>query len=108
MLRIGVKYCGGCNPEIHRSKLVEQVARLLGKDCCLETGRSIERWELAIVVCGCGAACLDRPETRDFARNVVLVSGSMVDWHAVPLDRLATCVVERLQELICYGEGESS
>jgi hypothetical protein len=105
---IGVKYCGGCNPEIHRQELVDDLTRLFSEDCSLETGEPSEPWDIAILVCGCPVACLDRPETRALARNSILVSGSMVDLRPVPMERLATVVAEKLQELASCGKGESS
>lgn len=108
MKAIGVKYCGGCNPEIHRSELVENLTRLFPDDYLLETGEPSEPWEVAILVCGCPVACLDRPETRALAQNWLLVSGSMVDLRPVPTEQLATVVAEKLQELVSCGKGESS
>lgn len=108
MKQIGVKYCGGCNPEIHRRELVDDLALLFSEDWGLETGDPSEPWDIAILVCGCPVACLDRPETRALARKWVLVSGSMVDLDPVPTERLATVVAEKLQELVSCGKGESS
>lgn len=106
--RIGVKYCGGCNPEIDRRELIEGLARLLPDDQRLETGQPSEQWEIAILVCGCPVACLDRPEARGLARKSVLVSGCMVDFHPVPMDQLVTVAAERLQEIVSCWEGDSS
>jgi hypothetical protein len=103
MKRIGVKYCGGCNPQIHRTELVDEVTRLLSKDCNLETGEPSGQWDAEILVCGCVVACSDRPEVRELARHWVLVSGSMVDFHPVPLEALAAIAAERLRRLVFCG-----
>ena len=108
MKQIGVNYCGGCNPEIHRREFVDDLTRLLSEDCGLEIGEPPEPWDIAILVCGCPVACLDRPETRALARKWVLASGSMVDLHSVPMERLATVLVEKQRELVSCGKGESS
>jgi hypothetical protein len=100
MKRIGVKYCGGCNPQIRRSEVVENLSRLLSKDCRLETGEPSEQWDVAILVCGCAVACSDRPEIRELARNWVLISGPMVDLRLVPPERLAEDAAEKLLKLI--------
>jgi len=104
MKAIGVKYCGGCNPEIHRTELIDNLRGLISGDFILETNEPSDPWDIAILVCGCPVACLDRPETRALARHWVLVSGSMVDLHPVPAERLATVISEKLQELVSCGK----
>ncbi len=43
---IGLKYCGGCNPVIDRSVLVQEIRKLLPPECKLVTeqfGRPIRK-----------------------------------------------------------------
>ncbi len=58
---VGVKYCGGCNPEVRRKEPVETPGRLLPKGVVSETGEPSQPWEAAILVCGCSVACADEP-----------------------------------------------
>jgi hypothetical protein len=108
MKTIGVKYCGGCNPEIQRTELVNSLTRLLAEDFRLDTGEASERWEVAILVCGCPVACLDRPDTRALAQNCVVIGGSIVDSRPVPREQLTTVIVEKLQRLLACSKGEPS
>ncbi|AFM24315.1 hypothetical protein [Desulfomonile tiedjei] len=106
MRSVGIKYCGGCNPQIERSEIVDRLTRLFPEDWLLERGEPADRWDIVILVCGCPVACLDRPETRGLARNYILISGSMVDFRPVPKERLVAVTVQRLQELVSCGKGE--
>ena len=58
MLRVGVKYCGGCNPEYYRVALVEQIKeRLEGKVSFVPP--ESEGVDIILVVYGCKTACAD-------------------------------------------------
>lgn len=58
MLRVGVKYCGGCNPEHDRVALVEQIKeRLEGKVSFVPP--ESEGVDIILAVNGCRTACAD-------------------------------------------------
>jgi len=58
MLRVGVKYCGGCNPEYDRVALVEQIKeRLEGKVSFVPL--KSEGVDIILTVNGCRTACAD-------------------------------------------------
>jgi len=58
MLRIGLKYCGGCNPHYDRVALVEKITRVLsGKVEFVAWDK--EDLSTILVVAGCNTACLD-------------------------------------------------
>ena len=58
MLRVGVKYCGGCNPEYDRVALVEQIKeRLEGKVSFIMP--ESEGVDIILSVHGCRTACAD-------------------------------------------------
>ena len=98
MKRIGLKYCGGCNPNIERSRFVDELKRKLAGDFSLDVGRSAEKWELGILVCGCPVACADRPETRSLALEWIVVSGQIVDLESISENELATVVALKIKE----------
>jgi hypothetical protein len=105
MKRLGVKYCGGCNPQIDRSRFVDELKKKLAGDLRLEICRSMEKWELGILVCGCPAACADRPETRSLALEWIVVSGPIVESESISESELATVVALKIKE---YLEGRHS
>ena len=58
MLRVGIKYCGGCNPEYDRVALVEQIKeRLAGKVCFVPP--ESEGVDIILAMHGCKTACAD-------------------------------------------------
>ena len=95
---IGVKYCGGCNPHIDRSALVQEIERLLSPGWKMVADQPTNQWEKAILVCGCPVACADRPAIRNLARQWVLVSGPMIDLEYVPEDKMAAVIVQKIQQ----------
>jgi uncharacterized metal-binding protein len=63
-LRIGVKYCGGCNPGYDRSAAyaairdgVTAVAATKGAEVSFEPAREGELYDALLVLCGCANRC---------------------------------------------------
>jgi len=84
MLRVGVKYCGGCNPEYDRVALVEQIKeRLEGKVSFVPP--ESDGVDIILVMNGCRTACADlsgfrgietwrvtgNEEVEEFVREIV-------------------------------------
>jgi 3-hydroxyacyl-[acyl-carrier-protein] dehydratase len=91
---IGIKYCGGCNPHIDRTKLVQQISKLL-PEYIFTTQRS-SPWEIGIMVCGCPTACVDKPEFKNLAREWIVVAGNCVETERATEEKLAEIVVDRI------------
>jgi hypothetical protein len=98
MKRIGVKYCGGCNPRIERSRFVEELKKKLAGDLSLDIDCNREKWELGVLVCECPVACADRVETRSPALEWILVTGPKVDLEPTSENELATVVALKIKE----------
>jgi hypothetical protein len=99
MKTVGIKYCGGCNPQIERGQVVKELQPLLPEGFRLADGPSAPRWDIGILISGCGAACADGPELRVLAPVWILVSGAMVDYTTVPAEEIARVVVDKLSEM---------
>ena len=56
-MRIGVKYCGGCNPFYDRKAEVEKLERNL-KNISFELVQHGESYGRVLLVCGCPRACI--------------------------------------------------
>jgi len=59
MLRVGVKYCGGCNPEYDRVALVEQIEKRSGEKIDFTPYGNGKVDLIMAVVHGCKTACAD-------------------------------------------------
>jgi len=98
MKRIGVKYCGGCNPRIERSMFVDELKKKLAEELSLASDCSMEKCELGILVCGCQVACADRPETRSPALEWIVVSGPAGESGSISESELATVVALKIKK----------
>lgn len=58
-MRVGVKYCGGCNPRYDRASIVARLKSELGDDGLewVNVSTSEGRLDFVLVVCGCMVAC---------------------------------------------------
>jgi hypothetical protein len=93
---IGVKYCGGCNPHIDRTKLVQKISELLPQ--YRFTTELSAPWDIGIMVCGCPTACVDKPEFKNLARKWIVVAGNSVEMESVTEEELAEVIVDRIKE----------
>jgi len=57
-LKIGVKYCGGCNPQYDRVELVKKTANQL-KDKADLVSAQAKDIDMGLAVQGCPTACAD-------------------------------------------------
>jgi hypothetical protein len=96
--QVGVKYCGGCNPQINRSFLVQQIRMQLPKDYCLSLDSPNKVWDTAILVCGCPTACADSVETRALAKRWIIVGGPMVNLTLLEESQMAEAIVDLIKK----------
>ena len=68
--RVGIKYCGGCNPEYDRVTLVDQIRCVLKGKVEFVSAQS-EGVELILAVQGCATACADLSPFKDIAIEVI-------------------------------------
>jgi hypothetical protein len=57
-LRVGIKYCGGCNPEYDRIAIVDHIKKSLQDEIEIVRTES-EDVDLILAVNGCSTACAD-------------------------------------------------
>ena len=68
--RVGIKYCGGCNPEYDRVALVEQIRCALKGKVEFVSAQS-EGVELILAVQGCATACADLSPFKDMETKLI-------------------------------------
>jgi hypothetical protein len=81
--RIGVKYCGGCNPTYERVEMIEKVRFRLG-DQFFFCQVGDEEIEASVLVSGCPRACADQglnPE-KNICYSMTGEGGydALIDW----------------------------
>ncbi len=93
MLRIGVKYCGHCNPEVEGQELVAKIL-------ALEPEIIVVNWEedknLLLVISGCAIDCVSRPT---FQGPVINVAGRFVEQFMHSLQDLPNAVLLKIREM---------
>jgi len=100
MFSIGVRYCGGCNPQIDRSRIIRDLREGLEKiglkvDFTTDKGRTVD---IVLLINGCMHACLEREYPRSHHdHQLICVRGEMVDDQHIGEDQ----VPEFLIKLIC-------
>jgi hypothetical protein len=93
-LKVGVKFCGNCNPHLDCPKLLQEL---------IQEARGIRfvHWsetdfDLLLILSACPIDCATRP---DFQGPTVIVSGSMVDRRTMSEDLLLNSILEALYRL---------
>ena len=56
-MKIGIKYCGGCNPIYDRASIVSDLEKYISKDISIEPAKQGIVYELVVILCGCSRAC---------------------------------------------------
>lgn len=72
-MKLRIKYCGGCNPIINRSKLVAAVRNELSKSVDVEVVD--QDADVGLLVSGCQVCCPNLSQIEDQARQWVIVGG---------------------------------
>lgn len=54
-MKIGITYCGGCNPRYERTAIVESLRADFAEACLVRAGE--ESVDVVAVICGCHVAC---------------------------------------------------
>ncbi|WP_027623885.1 hypothetical protein [Clostridium lundense] len=57
-MRIGIKYCGGCNPRYDRKDIIEKLKSEYS-DLIVELVKEKEIYDLVIILCGCTSCCVN-------------------------------------------------
>jgi hypothetical protein len=62
-MRVGIKYCGGCNPTYERVDMVKRLEEELGERFLFLT-HDAEALDALLLINGCPKACADEGENR--------------------------------------------
>lgn len=98
-MKLRIKYCGGCNPIINRSRLVNDVKNELAKAVNVEIVD--QNADVGLLVGGCQVCCPDLSQIEDQARQWVIVGGNLVDHLPVSIDQLPFKVAEKILNKGC-------
>jgi len=99
MLSIGVRYCGGCNPQIDRSRVIRDLSDALKRmglkvDFTTDRERAVD---IVLLINGCMHACLEG-EYLSHAQNhrFISVRGKMVDDQYIEEDHIPGLLIKKI------------
>lgn len=77
-MRIGIKYCGGCNPHYDRTALVTRLKQAFEGEYIQWVSASMtsQPLDFVLVVCGCTAACAEHEGLNGTMGKLVIDSRS--------------------------------
>jgi hypothetical protein len=101
--RVGVKFCGNCNPHVSTETIYRQIKESLGNNPYIE----FLHWEepqldCLLVLSGCPADCANRP---DFIGYEIVVAGKSVARTSCAMEIIADKVSGIIENLV-YAQQE--
>ena len=76
-IRIGLKYCGGCNPSYDRKAIADMIQRQPGITVIPYNENEIP--DMALIICGCSADCISTDKYRGRYGTVLINSPEQAD-----------------------------
>ncbi|MEA4925634.1 MAG: hypothetical protein VB084_10015 [Syntrophomonadaceae bacterium] len=92
-MKVGIKYCGGCNPTIDRANLTKRLREKLEPGKYTFEYFDFHDCEVVLVINGCSVGCTKIPKSK----NTIIVSGSEMDGKQYPEEMLSDQVVRKLE-----------
>lgn len=75
-MKIGIKYCGGCNPRYDRTEVVLRLKEYIGEGHSIETTKKGIIYDIVIILCGCTSACANNQNLEAKYAKVCITSES--------------------------------
>lgn len=95
-MKLRIKYCGGCNPNINRSQLAQNVINRL--EALTDVAIVSDQADVGLILGGCSVCCVNKAEIETQALNWVVVGGNMVDAKEVAASQLTDLVCRHIME----------
>ncbi len=105
MFSIGIRYCGGCNPQIDRSKVIRNLNKFLKKiglkvDFTTDKKRATD---IVLLINGCMHACLQEEYLRsNYNYQHISVKGEMVDDQYIKEESIPELLINKITGLSQY------
>ena len=98
-LRIWLKYCGGCNPDIERGDVVKRLEkRMTSEGFTVDFTAAMEAADLRLLVNGCPSSCLEDEYLNDLGSSpFISIQGARLDGKKVLEKDLPKVVWEKMK-----------
>ncbi|GAB6138525.1 hypothetical protein [Halanaerobaculum tunisiense] len=96
-MKIGVKYCGGCNPQLKRKQLVDKLKRRLAVSftSCFSTE---EELDLLLIVNGCHVGCASK--FNDYEFPTINIRGFILNGNQLSKEELIKKVNSQILDML--------
>jgi hypothetical protein len=91
-MKVGIRYCGGCNPNIDRQLLTKRLRAKLEPGIFVFEYFDFHDCEVVVVINGCNVGCAEVQKSK----NTIIVFGSEMDGKQYPEEMLSREVISRL------------
>ena len=101
MYSIGIRYCGGCNPQIDRSKVIENLKeglkeKVMGVNFTTDRQRAVD---IILLINGCMHACLEEEYLREAdSPQFISVKGEMVDDQYIEEEFIPGFLIKKIMD----------
>lgn len=92
-LRVGVKYCGHCNPTVEGTQVIDQI-RTLDSEVRFVAWDDISK-DILLIFSGCATDCVNKPE---FSGPVVHVAGYSLEHKRVLPEKFPASILNAIRE----------
>jgi len=75
-MKIGIKYCGGCNPIYDRASVASSLEKYGPKGLSIETAKQGIVYDVVIILCGCSRACVSQHNLEAKYEKIYITSGN--------------------------------
>ena len=100
-IKIALKYCGSCNPQIDVSEIGNSLKEAVRKEGSLSLVSPEDSGiDVIFILCGCARACGDTEEIRNRASRSIVVAGEAIDMTPVAEKDINTETMRKLKSLI--------
>ena len=101
MVLIGIRYCGGCNPQIDRSRVITSLKEAI-KKMGLEVDFTADRQgavDIVLLINGCIHACLEEAYLKQgHTAPFISVKGEMVDSLYVKENHIPDFLINKISD----------
>lgn len=77
-MKIGIKYCGGCNPRFNRKETINKLDAYF-EDIIFKPINESSWYDIVIVVCGCLTACVNKESINSNKIFEITPATSLID-----------------------------
>ncbi|MEM1484128.1 hypothetical protein V6615_04505 [Oscillospiraceae bacterium PP1C4] len=86
-MKIGIKYCGGCNPHYDRTQVVLKLCKEF-EGLIAVSANETEAFDVICVICGCHSGCAEHTKLNGRFGKVVLTQESDYDKLSLFINKL--------------------